>query len=121
MLAAYALTRSLPLARRFGIARSAQADTDALTLWYTRPAAQWIDALRIGNGRLGAMVFGGGARNPARETLQLNEDTLWSDLLPAIPSTWPSGAVKVFALAAQSPSISAGRTVKLWPPLSVLS
>jgi len=80
LAAAYALTGSLPFARRFGIARSAQAATDALTLWYTRPAAQWIDALPIGNGRLGAMVFGGDARNPARETLQLNEDTLWSGM-----------------------------------------
>ena len=31
-----------------------------LTLWYDKPAAQWVDALPIGNGRLGAMVFGGG-------------------------------------------------------------
>ncbi|HJY08676.1 MAG TPA: glycoside hydrolase N-terminal domain-containing protein, partial [Bryobacteraceae bacterium] len=50
-----------------------------LTLWYDKPAAQWVDALPIGNGRLGAMVFGGGGDgSPAKEILQLNEDTLWS-------------------------------------------
>ena len=43
-------------------------------LWYTRPASTWTEALTIGNGRLGAMVFGG----VQREHLQLNEDTLWS-------------------------------------------
>ena len=45
-----------------------------LRLWYERPAAEWVEALPIGNGRLGAMVFGG----VARERLQINEDTLWS-------------------------------------------
>ena len=45
-----------------------------LTLWYTTPARQWINALPVGNGRLGAMVFSG----IQQERLQLNEDTLWS-------------------------------------------
>lgn len=45
-----------------------------LHLWYRQPAQQWVEALPIGNGRLGAMVFGG----LAHERLQLNEDTLWS-------------------------------------------
>ncbi|HET8548403.1 MAG TPA: glycoside hydrolase family 95 protein, partial [Bryobacteraceae bacterium] len=44
-----------------------------LTLWYQQPAANWNEALPVGNGRLGAMVFGGFPR----ERLQLNEDTLW--------------------------------------------
>jgi alpha-L-fucosidase 2 len=43
-------------------------------LWYTRPAARWEEALPIGNGRLGAMIFG----RVGQERLQLNEDTLWS-------------------------------------------
>jgi alpha-L-fucosidase 2 len=42
-------------------------------LWYRAPAKKWTEALPVGNGRLGAMVFGG----PEREQLQLNEDTLW--------------------------------------------
>ncbi|MFO1477396.1 MAG: glycoside hydrolase family 95 protein [Verrucomicrobiota bacterium] len=44
-----------------------------LRLWYDRPATNWLEALPIGNGRLGAMIFGG----PAQEHLQLNESTLW--------------------------------------------
>jgi alpha-L-fucosidase 2 len=44
------------------------------TLRYERPAQKWVEALPIGNGRLGAMVFGG----VHRERLQLNEATLWS-------------------------------------------
>ena len=48
-------------------------------LWYDKPAAQWVDALPLGNGRLGGMVFGGGEDGaPQREFIQLNEDTLWS-------------------------------------------
>lgn len=43
-------------------------------LWYERPAERWVEALPLGNGRLGAMVFGG----REEERLQLNEDTLWS-------------------------------------------
>ena len=46
----------------------------ALTLWYAQPAAKWTEALPIGNGRLGAMVYGG----IEKEQLQINEDTLWS-------------------------------------------
>jgi len=43
-------------------------------LWYRQPAKQWVEALPLGNGRLGAMVFGG----VMTERLQLNENTLWS-------------------------------------------
>ena len=50
------------------------AGARASTLWYRRPAAQWVEALPIGNGRMGAMIFGG----IERERLQLNDDTLWS-------------------------------------------
>jgi alpha-L-fucosidase 2 len=46
-----------------------------LSLWYRQPAdAEWVRALPVGNGRLGAMVFGG----VVNERLQLNEDTLWA-------------------------------------------
>ncbi|WP_236284305.1 glycosyl hydrolase family 95 catalytic domain-containing protein [Paenibacillus allorhizoplanae] len=44
------------------------------TLWYTKKASQWVEALPIGNGRLGAMVYGG----TDQERIDLNEDTLWS-------------------------------------------
>ncbi len=45
-----------------------------LTLWYDKPATEWVEALPVGNGRLGAMVFGG----IGHERLQLNEDTLYA-------------------------------------------
>jgi alpha-L-fucosidase 2 len=49
-------------------------------LWYEKPAELWEDALPIGNGRLGAMVFG----IPGKERIQLNEDSLW----PGGPDDW---------------------------------
>jgi len=45
-----------------------------LKLWYNQPAAKWIEALPVGNGRLGAMVFGG----IENERIQLNEESLWA-------------------------------------------
>jgi alpha-L-fucosidase 2 len=45
-----------------------------LTLWYKKPATKWTEALPLGNGRLGAMVFGG----VKQELIQLNEATLWT-------------------------------------------
>ncbi len=54
---------------------AAPALAQPLTLHYTRPAEDWqSQALPIGNGRLGAMIFGGAAR----EHLQLNEISLWT-------------------------------------------
>jgi alpha-L-fucosidase 2 len=47
---------------------------DALYLWYRAPAREWLAALPVGNGRLGAMVFGGAET----ERLQLNEETMWA-------------------------------------------
>ena len=44
-----------------------------LKLWYDTPASQWTDALPLGNGRLGAMIFG----TPAQERIQINEETIW--------------------------------------------
>lgn len=43
-----------------------------LTLWYNQPASQWEEALPIGNGHMGAMIFGG----TDKERLQLNEETI---------------------------------------------
>jgi alpha-L-fucosidase 2 len=45
-----------------------------MKLWYDRPAREWVEALPIGNGRLGGMVFG----SPTHERIALNEDTLYS-------------------------------------------
>ena len=45
-----------------------------MRLWYQSPAEDWNSALPLGNGKLGAMVFGG----PVAERIQLNEDSVWS-------------------------------------------
>lgn len=94
---------SLSVSRRLLSATPASHELNNLKLWYTNPAAEWVDALPIGNGRLGAMVFGGGGAepvdsalsktakadastaqpkpiDPAKETLQINDDTLWSGM-----------------------------------------
>ena len=60
-------------------AEPAPPPTPGMSLWYDRPAEKWTDALPLGNGRMGAMVFGG----VDREHLQLNEDTLYSGEPPA--------------------------------------
>lgn len=69
---------------------SGYTNHDALKLWYRRPATRWVEALPLGNGRLGAMVWGG----IGHERLQLNEDTLYAggpydannpDALAALP------------------------------------
>ncbi len=49
-------------------------DWTQLKLWYRQPAKEWTEALPVGNGRLGAMVFGGADT----ERIQLNEDTIWA-------------------------------------------
>jgi alpha-L-fucosidase 2 len=59
-------------------------------LWYEQPATNWNEALPIGNGKLGGMIFGG----IWKEQIQLNEDSVWyggptdrhnPDALPALP------------------------------------
>src|SRR5579862_8379975 len=68
----------------------APAPAEPLTLWYRQPATQWTQALPLGNGRQGAMMFGG----VDSEVICLNESTLWSggpyspenpDALEALP------------------------------------
>src|SRR5690554_3517365 len=59
-----------------GVTRGAearQAGADHI-LWYPGEAKEWVEALPVGNGRLGAMVFGGASR----ERIQFNEETLWN-------------------------------------------
>src|SRR3569833_3323248 len=57
-----------------GTPRRDASASDTLNLLYDRPASKWVEALPVGNGRIGAMVFG----DPLHERLQLNEDTLWA-------------------------------------------
>ena len=53
---------------------SLQAQMDPPALWYRQPAKSWNEALPVGNGKLGAMVFG----IPSSERVQLNVDSLWA-------------------------------------------
>ncbi|HEX8419374.1 MAG TPA: glycoside hydrolase family 95 protein [Sphingomonas sp.] len=67
-------------------------------LWFTEPARRWVDALPVGNGRLGAMVFGA----IKTERLALNEDTLWSGQPrdgnnPGAPTVLPKVREQIFA------------------------
>src|ERR1035438_3044156 len=53
---------------------AAFAQQSPLTLWYDRPAVLWTDALPVGNGHMGAMIFGGAAH----ERIQFNQHTVWT-------------------------------------------
>ena len=66
--------RHLPPILMLALAVAAPAAAQPLSLWYDEPASEWTGALPVGNGRLGAMVFGG----IARERIQFNEDTVWT-------------------------------------------
>ncbi len=55
----------------FSINSESQNKNDIL--WYNQPADKWEEALPLGNGRIGVMVFG----NPAKEHIQLNDDSMW--------------------------------------------
>ena len=50
------------------------ASANDLALWYAQPAQKWEEALPVGSGRLGAMVFGG----VTEERILFNGDTLWT-------------------------------------------
>ncbi len=85
---------------------------DPLTLWYTQPAATWNEALPLGNGRLGAMVFG----DPAHEHLQLNESGMWAGRLldrnnPAALQTLPEIRKLLFAGKPHEAELLADRTM----------
>ena len=71
------------------LAAAAVADP-ATTIWFDLPAKTWLEALPVGNGRLGAMVFGG----VASEHLQLNEESLWAG---APVEAWPADFPKHLA------------------------
>ena len=72
------ITRSLGLiigaTLLFSSCLPSEATTDNMKLWYDKPADEWMKSLPFGNGRLGAMVYGG----VETETIGLNESTMWS-------------------------------------------
>ncbi len=78
----------------FGCSRLSDGSLDTssnpMKLWYQQPAEVWEEALPLGNGRLGAMVYGG----VHKETIQLNEETVWAgepgnNILPNIKEQLP--------------------------------
>jgi alpha-L-fucosidase 2 len=83
------LAALLSVSRLF--AQQSPSHPQPIKLWYDHPATRWTEALPVGNGRLGAMIFG----RPQEELLQLNESTLWSggpvktNVNPAAPSYLP--------------------------------
>jgi alpha-L-fucosidase 2 len=66
------MTRYFPTLLICGFSLAVHASST--TLWYEQPAKKWVEALPLGNGRMGAMVFGG----VHQERLQLNEESLWA-------------------------------------------
>ncbi|WP_241684822.1 glycoside hydrolase family 95 protein [Cyclobacterium xiamenense] len=65
-----------PFASTCQIAGNLVDASPRMELWYTSPAEDWLEALPIGNGRLGAMVYGG----LQEERVQLNEESLWAGM-----------------------------------------
>jgi alpha-L-fucosidase 2 len=77
---------------------AAAGPENSLALWYRQPAREWVEALPVGNGRLGAMDFGG----VEEERLQLNEDTIWSGgpydpANPSAPEAYQKARELIFA------------------------
>lgn len=70
---------------------AAKADP-ATTIWFAQPASNWSEALPVGNGRLGAMIFGG----VAKERIQLNEESLWAGQpVEAWPEDFPKHLAEI--------------------------
>ena len=65
---------SLHLSAAPQLTENSSAPKEPLSLWYRQPATKWEEALPVGNGRVGAMIFG----QVSNERLQLNEDTRWA-------------------------------------------
>lgn len=69
------IVKSLAIAGFFFLPVSCKVkENEDLKLWYERPASKWEEALPVGNGRLGAMIYGG----TSEDHLQFNEETLWT-------------------------------------------
>jgi len=71
---ALAFLTLLAASQTWGSDAAAKSAARRTELWYRQPAAQWVEALPVGNGRLGAMVFGG----VAHERIQFNESSVWT-------------------------------------------
>ena len=86
-------------------------------LWYRQPAREWVEALPVGNGRLGGMVFGGAGK----ERIQLNEESLWAGCPidnnnPASASALPEIRRLLFAGEYEKASALAEKSMLGTPP-----
>lgn len=70
----FVVTTSLIAYSHAGLGGENPAPDPSAVLWYDKPATQWIEALPLGNGRLGAMIHGG----PSSERIVLSDITVWS-------------------------------------------
>lgn len=68
------VTTNVPLPEGTTLSRPLAGPDSRTVLWYQQPPKQWLDALPLGNGSFGGMVFGG----VTRETIQYNHDTIWT-------------------------------------------
>src|SRR5262245_28498476 len=97
-------------------------------IWYRKPAENWNEALPIGNGRLGGMVFGG----VQNERIQLNEDTIWAGekrdrnnpagarSIPEVRRLLFEGKVKEAEILAENSILSIPRRLPPYQPLGDL-
>jgi len=74
LMVSLGLAAAFPGLAGAAVGATARGKREDLELWYERPAGPWVEALPVGNGRLGAMVYG----RVGQERLQLNEDTLFA-------------------------------------------
>ena len=74
LMVSLGLAAAFPGLAGAAVSTTARGKREDLELWYDRPAGPWVEALPVGNGRLGAMVYG----RVGQERLQLNEDTLFA-------------------------------------------
>ncbi|MDA0802254.1 MAG: glycoside hydrolase family 95 protein [Planctomycetota bacterium] len=110
------------------VSASRDATPEGHVLWYVQPATAWVEALPVGQGRLGAMVFG----DPFRERLALNEDTVWqgtdSDMrsknaaqwLPQVRSLLLQGRIKEGQALAQEKFMQHRDPTRSYQPLAEL-
>lgn len=111
-------TAAMALAARGTAVQAQPPNPGPLTLWYRQPAKVWTEALPVGNGNQGAMVFGG----IDRERIQLNEHSLWS----GGPVTDDSAEVreviaKIRALLLEGKFAEANKLGAAWHPPHPLS
>jgi alpha-L-fucosidase 2 len=70
----YTIAIAISLVSGHGLVTNVQAQNSDMKIWFNRPAEDWNNALPVGNGRLGAMIFGG----VEKEHIVLNESTVWT-------------------------------------------